>query len=524
MRVISLACFLMFAVSAAQGARILGLFGVSGKSHNNFFSALTLELANRGHNLTILTSFPTKKSSANYREISVDVMEKFSANFSPFKHVSEGMLNQLGSMLSMFLQLCPSVLSSPQVKPLLNEEFDLVIISTFFNQCFLPFGQFNNAPMIGISPAGSLGMGMDMANPEPPSYVPSLFLPLTSKMTFPERLLNTVMTGLIKFLAKYYLKPSMHESAKQFFGPNIPSIEEMERSLSLVIYNNHFSLNSPRPMVPGCVDAGGMHIKQNKEPLPKDLQEYMDGAKDGVIYFSMGSVIQGSEFPKEKLQVILDAFKELPQRIIFKWETENMPGKPSNVKIGKWLPQQAILAHPNLKAFITHGGLLSTQEATYHGVPLVGIPFFGDQKLNIAKSSRLGYAVGLDFQTLDKQSVLAAIKTVTGFPSFSKKAKELSKVVRDQPETPLERAVFWTEYVLRHDGAPHLRTAATNMSWCQVHLIDVYGSIIGVLLVVALFDYYLIKWCCCRKKRSSTSKAGTSMSSKKDKKGKAKAE
>jgi len=74
----------------------------------------------------------------------------------------------------------------------------------------------------------------------------------------------------------------------------------------------------------------------------------MDGAKDGVVYFSMGSVIKGSEIPKEKLDALLLAFSQLPQRVIFKWEQDSMPGKPSNVKIGKWLPQQSILCNKKL--------------------------------------------------------------------------------------------------------------------------------------------------------------------------------
>ncbi len=53
------------------------------------------------------------------------------------------------------------------------------------------------------------------------------------------------------------------------------------------------------------------------------------------------------------------------------------------------------------------------------------------------------------------------------------KAKELSNVFRDQPETSLERALFWTEYVLRHKGAYHLRSAALNLNSFQYHCIDV---------------------------------------------------
>lgn len=39
--------------------------------------------------------------------------------------------------------------------------------------------------------------------------------------------------------------------------------------------------------------------------------------------------------------------------------------------------------HKNIRAFITHGGLLGTQEAVYFGIPMIGIPLFGDQHVNI---------------------------------------------------------------------------------------------------------------------------------------------
>lgn len=47
--------------------------------------------------------------------------------------------------------------------------------------------------------------------------------------------------------------------------------------------------------------------------------------------------------PKEKLNMFLNVFKKLKQRILWKWEDDNMPGKPDNVMTAKWLPQTDIL-------------------------------------------------------------------------------------------------------------------------------------------------------------------------------------
>jgi hypothetical protein len=84
-----------------------------------------------------------------------------------------------------------------QIRPLLDDKFDLVIISNFFNNCFLPFGHYYGAPVIGIGSAGSFGFGMDLANPEPPAYVPSMFLPFTEHMTFSERATNFLISNFI---------------------------------------------------------------------------------------------------------------------------------------------------------------------------------------------------------------------------------------------------------------------------------------------------------------------------------------
>jgi len=70
------------------------------------------------------------------------------------------------------------------------------------------------------------------------------------------------------------------------------------------------------------------------------------------------------------------------------------------------------LAHPNVRLFITHGGLLSTQEAIHRGVPLVGIPIFADQHYNLARTVSLSIGIRLDYENITTESVTWALNEV----------------------------------------------------------------------------------------------------------------
>ncbi|XP_068085820.1 UDP-glycosyltransferase UGT5 [Anabrus simplex] len=257
--------------------------------------------------------------------------------------------------------------------------------------------------------------------------------------------------------------------------------------------NTHPSFDNPRPLVPSVVNVAGIHVKEPK-PLPKDLQEYLDNAKEGVIFFSLGTNLQSQKLKEEKRQAILSAFAELPEKVLWKWEADTLPGQPKNVKVGKWLPQSDILAHPNVRLFITHSGLLSTQESIHRGVPMLGIPFFADQQINIEKSVRHGVGLRLDYKDITKESLLKAIRTVLDDPSYAKNMRELSSKFRDRPETPLETAVFWCEYIMRHKGAPHLRSAAKDLYLFQYLLLDVIAFVTAATLVPVL-----LLCSCCKK-------------------------
>lgn len=72
--------------------------------------------------------------------------------------------------------------------------------------------------------------------------------------------------------------------------------------------------------------------------------------------------------------------------------------------------------HPNIKAFVTQGGLQSMEEAISNGVPLIGMPFFGDQPLNVAKMVKLGIAQTVDTEKVTSDLLKEAIIEVAENP------------------------------------------------------------------------------------------------------------
>jgi hypothetical protein len=73
------------------------------------------------------------------------------------------------------------------------------------------------------------------------------------------------------------------------------------------------------------------------------------------------SVLQASLVTKKRRKTFLGVFVKQKQKVLWKWETEEMADKLSNIKLVKWLPQQDILGHKATRLFITHSGQSSTQ-------------------------------------------------------------------------------------------------------------------------------------------------------------------
>lgn len=150
-------------------------------------------------------------------------------------------------------------------------------------------------------------------------------------------------------------------------------------------------------------------------------------------------------------------------------------------------------AHPNINVFISHGGLIGTQEAIFHGVPIMGVPIYADQYNNLLQAQNLGFGKILQYHDIDEDTLRKNLFEILKDDSYKIKAQEISARFKDRPLTALETAMYWIEYVIRHKGADFIKNPALKLSWFAYNMIDVYAFLSVVVIAVVLAVFYTLK-------------------------------
>lgn len=176
------------------------------------------------------------------------------------------------------------------------------------------------------------------------------------------------------------MEPRMEEFYLNKFGLRTPTPKELEAKAILTLINIDPVIDGPQPLPPNVIPVAGLHIKPPK-PLPSDIESFMNASRNGVILVSFGTNFRSELMALDKRNIIIEVMREMTD-YHFLWKYEgDLPAStiPPNVLIRKWLPQSDILANENLKLFFTHSGKLSTQEATWRGIPMLCMLFALDQ-------------------------------------------------------------------------------------------------------------------------------------------------
>uniref|UniRef100_A0A667Y7E2 UDP-glucuronosyltransferase n=1 Tax=Myripristis murdjan TaxID=586833 RepID=A0A667Y7E2_9TELE len=464
-------------------------------SHWLNMKSMMEELVERNHSVTVLVS--DASPSVDYN--SSRYAGKF--NFRVFQ-----MRDWVSRSTELQLQQCHAMLRNPELMASLRDtRFDAVVADPMM-LCADLMADVLGLPLV-ISLRFTFGSVFERhcgQMPAPPSFVPAQPLTYSDKMTFSERVVNMVAYIILETIFTFQIK-LWTPSLPVYTGSPTSACETLGRA-DIWLIRTFWDLDYPRPFLPNFKFVGGLHCKPAK-PLPQEMEAFVQSSgDDGIVVFSLGSMVKN--LTKERANVIAAGLGKVPQKVVWRYSGEKPDSLAPNTRIYDWIPQNDLLGHPKTKAFITHGGTNGLYEAIYHAVPLVGIPLFGDQPDNILRMTHRGAAVMLNFQSLTSEELTKAVQTVISDPAYKASVQRLSDIQRDQPMTPLDTAVFWIEFVMRHGGAKHLRVQSHALNWFQYHSLDTGATLLAALMMAIFIIYkglrFFISRCFSSRRREKT--------------------
>jgi UDP:flavonoid glycosyltransferase YjiC (YdhE family) len=165
---------------------------------------------------------------------------------------------------------------------------------------------------------------------------------------------------------------------------------------TLIMVDSAFGLEYRRALPPSVEMVGPM-IDPDLPPLPQELRCWLD-AGPPVVFVNLGTIARpGREF----LARLVRGLSSQPARVL--WAIREPlrellpPTLPDNIRFGSWITSQvAVLAHANVRLFVSHCGINSVNESLSCKTPIVGIPLFADQFDMAARVHDAGVGLVLD--------------------------------------------------------------------------------------------------------------------------------
>ncbi len=265
----------LVALDAVDCAKILGFFATFSYSHFIVEEPIMRELAKRGHEVTVVTSYKQSgEPLKNYRYIEIPDF----INNPDFEVVKSAATTGNGISITKRLKLMEplcrvslDMMNHRNFLPLKNESFDLLVVGWMMNDYSLGLSGHFHCPSVVISPnVNFYPLRKFTGNPSSASTIPAVFVNYPTPMTFFHRLQNVgihfLEFVLMEVMNYFYIKPMYLEA----FPPHAyPSYDEVLKNVSLVLVSQHFSGRTPEPLLPGVIEVEGMHVKKEPSPLPE---------------------------------------------------------------------------------------------------------------------------------------------------------------------------------------------------------------------------------------------------------------
>ena len=484
----------------------------SGGSHQTVSLYLANLLAGKGHHVTYLSTNIPRTLHPKVKKLDLPLATK-KANAAMDNSAENNVFGKTKSweeileLLSGLANFCQDFFEEPNVQMVLNsgEKYDLLITFGMFDGCGLALGHhlgINNSvihsPGPFITPLQRTHLGI-------PLYASTYRLAgikiadsrylresvLVRALQLIENIVFSVLQGLV-------WRYSIDSVAYKHVHTSYPGYQDLYSSTKMIFMNYH-----PHPMIdqtatmgPGVINLGGSICS----PLPSwddetmlDLRDFVDSSSaphyDGFILISFGSHVK--RLREEEIALWVEVFSRFPNyRVVWRLAPSHFTTTlPDNIKAYEWLPQQALLYHPNIRLFITHGGQASKMEALCAGgVPQLLVPRFAEQFYSSQYYVDAGMAEQV-IMTLGETSVEEITTKINRVMLvYAGKMKEVAKEVLETRVTDEQVLGYLRMAISGHRLLPGYQ------SWWQLFYLDIILLPVASIIIVKFFIGKLRKY------------------------------
>lgn len=483
-------------IKSIDSANILAIFPVPFKEHQVVYRPLIERLANRGHDITLLTTDPidlrvTGNGSLVKRIEQIDLSFVYNLPIlEELNTVSLDAKDMLKNVFNVMRKISEAELQHPLVQELIlgDAKFDVVMVEWTGVSLMNAFAHHFDAPLVGIGNGGAyINAHEALGNPNHPIGYPSIFMPFTEDLSLLQRISSVFFTIWYRFY--YYTEeiPKQNLIASENFGTTIPDLFEIERKADLLLINCYQALGNVRPVGPTTIYLGGIHRKLSLgEEMREDLALFLEQAEEPMVYVNLELDPMVDHYRLEK---IIKALEKVGATIVWNWNQGQFVNTSARIYQSFNLPQEEILAHPKVKLFITGGGQRNIEDAIHHKVPVLGVSYSTslEHYLRQVAKYEAGIISMIDFET--QATITDKLQDAFQLDVYQSNMNSLNRLLADQPMDSLDRAAWWIEYVVRNGGTRHLRTP--QLSWFQYLMLDVTLTVGALATLVGLAVAYL---------------------------------
>ncbi|CAG0880680.1 unnamed protein product [Darwinula stevensoni] len=472
------------ALESREGKKILWAVMVHGGAHMIVARTISKVLKAKGHNVTFLAYDSDKVNTTNLQSYmrvrgqnddgSLLLADETGKFIYPYAAIwSESKLDIYNSLL-LFLQtpefMCRAVLDDPNViERISREKFDLAIVDYTSNGCIYALMHRLNIPYVSVI----LSKGFDQTVfPQNPATVGVLLSRLSEPSNVFERAFNLAAFIVSRLgTALYNWMSSIHIWRRI---PDSPSMAQLvENSEHTFILHDYFVDETKQ--FPDDSSLVGCYMCRPPKPLETDLQTFMDEAKSVVIISFGYSYTKPGIFPDRLWNGIMGMARKFSDQGVkvlmsFPGQPAELPG---NMRVEPWLSMMDVLGHPKTRVFISQCGGGSVMESLYNGVPVVGIPLFGDHFEMCALLRRRGLGHTLNKMNVDANILTETITDIFNDREMEKRLKNVSSLMHDISPFSLQNIVDQIDHISHHNSVTdglRLHTARYN-SW-EVYMLD----------------------------------------------------